>query len=1072
MKHYLVLLLILCSLVKETGASTPVSLAAAGTLYDVCVAPKHPGKVWAVGDHGVIWHTEDGGNHWEIQPTPIDCTLRSISFLDESFGIAVGGYFFPFTSQSRGVVLVTQDGGKHWALRPDVRQPNLHPNLYKVKIFDPMKALIAGETNENFPSGLLVTDDGGQTWKPGSGGQSEGWKTSDFYDTKTGFGVGLQGTLQRFQSEITPSQTAAFGLNLMTAVKTATGSEMTGWGVGDGGLVLSTADQGLRWGVVPGSLPGISSTTIDLKTIESRDQQLWVAGNPGTFIYSSPNGGKNWTASPTHVVSAIRKIVFFDDHYGWAVGDLGTILKTDDGGKSWRTQQIGGGRLAVLGIFGCADDIPFEAFASLCGNQGYLGGTVLLFRDESRKKIAGSSAWLDRVHDAVVRTGANTVWELGGFPLLREELFTTQEKVIEHIQQATDGKGMSQLRERLVAAIRQTAPEIVLIPNSAAVQKGLPMDRNSAVKEIVLREAMSAIKQAGDPSAFPYQIKELGLPVWNVNKVFLVLDDGTLGEINLPTTDASPELGLPLDELAFASRGMIESEWSPKPAILGFSEALQGDGAAPNGRRDFFAGIDVPMGSDARRILTRPLANRWEEIQQRAMQRRHIFGILQNTAKIAEAKGRPVSDVGLVSHAAELTRKIDQDAAVEMLLELGQKYRVSGDFDSAYSAYEILVKQYPQHPLARQAFFRMLQYDVSGEIGWRKDQQNTSTSTETTFAAFVPDGKNRRQPVMQKTELQNTMPNERQTAMRLDRVLAFERYLEQRFPDIANDVQVRFAASSAQRRRGWDQDAAGYYRSRANLKFDDIWSMRARAEYWLTVRDKMELPIEQRELPIPSLVCSFTQSKPFLDGKFDNEADQGIWFKGQLYTLTPIKQRSRLEELLGENKNRLGVEREKKLREESKIFGTQTMFLYDKEFLYIGIRCPKVAGFEYPSVVNKQRGRDVPIADQDRIEILLDLDRDYITFDSLTIDSRGWVNDSCLGDKSWNPTWHIARHEDNSAWYIELAIPFSSLSDRKPETESVWGIALRRIVPGYGIECWNAENSENLREGFGFLVFH
>jgi len=34
----------------------------------------------------------------------------------------------------------------------------------------------------------------------------------------------------------------------------------------------------------------------------------------------------------------------------------------------------------------------------------------------------------------------------------------------------------------------------------------------------------------------------------------------------------------------------------------------------------------------------------------------------------------------------------------------------------------------------------------------------------------------------------------------------------------------------------------------------------------------------------------------------------------------------------------------------------------------------------------------------------------------------------------------------------------------------MWGIAIRRLVPGIGIECWNAENSFDLTEGFGLLV--
>ena len=37
---------------------------------------------WAVGDEGVIWHTIDGGETWERQPTGVRASLRALHFLD------------------------------------------------------------------------------------------------------------------------------------------------------------------------------------------------------------------------------------------------------------------------------------------------------------------------------------------------------------------------------------------------------------------------------------------------------------------------------------------------------------------------------------------------------------------------------------------------------------------------------------------------------------------------------------------------------------------------------------------------------------------------------------------------------------------------------------------------------------------------------------------------------------------------------------------------------------------------------------------------------------------------------
>jgi hypothetical protein len=284
---------------------------------------------------------------------------------------------------------------------------------------------------------------------------------------------------------------------------------------------------------------------------------------------------------------------------------------------------------------------------------------------------------------------------------------------------------------------------------------------------------------------------------------------------------------------------------------------------------------------------------------------------------------------------------------------------------------------------------------------------------------------------------------------------------------------MRFALASALRKHGWEQDAARFYLARANVRFDDVWGTRARTEYWLTLLDKSQLPMEQRELPMPALVSNYTRTKPFLDGKFDDEKDQGVWKRSNVYSLIPATPRQRLAELLQPEKTmqRVGIVREGRLREISQNFGTQAMFLHDSEFWYIGIRCPKIPGFVYPPVVGKQRSRNVDMSDQDRVEILIDIDRDYGTYYSLSIDSRGWATEACHGDRNWNPQWQIARHEDESAWYIEAAIPFSALMEQPIKPGTIWGVAIRRLVPDAGVECWNAENSFDLTEGFGLLVF-
>jgi len=158
---------------------------------------------------------------------------------------------------------------------------------------------------------------------------------------------------------------------------------------------------------------------------------------------------------------------------------------------------------------------------------------------------------------------------------------------------------------------------------------------------------------------------------------------------------------------------------------------------------------------------------------------------------------------------------------------------------------------------------------------------------------------------------------------------------------------------------------------------------------------------------------------------------------------------------------------------QSQFFGTQVMFLYDDDFLYIGLRCRKVPGVVYQEDIAGPRQRDPDLRSVDRVEILLDVDRNYHTYYNMTIDYRGLAADSWAGDPSWNPTWFIAARQDDEFWMIEAAIPWEAFGGSFIESnnqKNPWAISLRRIVPGVGIECWNAENSFGLTEAFGLLI--
>ena len=60
---------------------------------------------WVVGNHGVILHTGDGGEHWNAQESGTEVCLADVDFFDKKNGWVAGRY---------GTIIHTNDGGDSW----------------------------------------------------------------------------------------------------------------------------------------------------------------------------------------------------------------------------------------------------------------------------------------------------------------------------------------------------------------------------------------------------------------------------------------------------------------------------------------------------------------------------------------------------------------------------------------------------------------------------------------------------------------------------------------------------------------------------------------------------------------------------------------------------------------------------------------------------------------------------------------------------------------------------------------------------------------------------------------------
>lgn len=79
------------------------------------------------------------------------------------------------------------------------------------------------------------------------------------------------------------------------------------------------------------------SLMLDITRAGSR---LVAVGERG-FVLLSDDESQTWRQIPTPVSVTLTRVVFANEHQGWAVGHAGVILHTEDGGLTWQKQLDG-----------------------------------------------------------------------------------------------------------------------------------------------------------------------------------------------------------------------------------------------------------------------------------------------------------------------------------------------------------------------------------------------------------------------------------------------------------------------------------------------------------------------------------------------------------------------------------------------------------------------------------------------------------------------------------------------------------------------------------------------------------
>jgi len=360
----LVLAAAISSLVAEGRTDSPgaETLTRRDRLYDVAFVGK---GAWVVGFPGVIRYTPDGGASWQVQRGGGKEALFSVHFADRQRGWIVGG---------GGLILHTTNGGKTWERQ---RSPTTQ-QLFSVHFLDEKEGWAVGSFGA-----VLRTTDAGKTWAeakvrlqaaaPSTGAAPSKKEKADSKEDDLGkdawggddnpYGVDGQGSEGGKEGE---PETAAFDRHLNGVRALGPGRAIA---AGESGKIVATSDGGATWqerqsgvwaplydvlfvspqrGYMSGGVGTLLETSdggaswrrvpvaqqVDLYGLALQGGRLHAVGRKGTLLRQGPSG---FAAASVGGYGWLAAVGYGEGGAGLCVGGQGRILRSTDGGASWRS---------------------------------------------------------------------------------------------------------------------------------------------------------------------------------------------------------------------------------------------------------------------------------------------------------------------------------------------------------------------------------------------------------------------------------------------------------------------------------------------------------------------------------------------------------------------------------------------------------------------------------------------------------------------------------------------------------------------------------------------------------------
>lgn len=310
--------------------------------------------------HKMVIRSTDGGNNWAYLPNSMSYDFPTVISVSQSGTL--------YTAGEAGCISKSDNFGNSWTSLSESQTWN---EVRGIHFPTPGTGYIATGGNECPMGQILKSTDSGNNWTViANGSNCESFNTVHFLNNSWGIIGGFK-LYNTFDGGTTFNQ--CYDAGYFHQFRSIDFAGSIGLAVGDGGIILRSADGGQSWTTIP------SGTSAPLSSVCFGGQNTaYITAYPG--VLKSTDAGLNWA----QVGSVSGKALWFTDaQTGYMVSD-NIIYKTTDGAISWSSQSIPG------------DYVKFKAVRFFDLDTGYIIGGQLEITCNVMKTTDAGQSWTEQ----------------------------------------------------------------------------------------------------------------------------------------------------------------------------------------------------------------------------------------------------------------------------------------------------------------------------------------------------------------------------------------------------------------------------------------------------------------------------------------------------------------------------------------------------------------------------------------------------------------------------------------------------------------------------------------------------